>query len=324
MRIKFGRELMLACSIIFLLFLLSVKTSFLFIRDVSGALKFNIEPIRSLFDTYAYTIIAAVGMTLVIIAGQIDLSVGSTLAVCSLVAGYAALVGMPIPLVALLAVFVGLVIGCVNGIIVAWGRIHSIIVTLGTLNLLRGLILLVTKQEWLYPPDSFKYLGRAAFLGFPLPVWMAVVIVLIAAFFVKNTRTGREIYAVGSNPNAAVISGINVPFIKFITLALNGLLIGIASLAHAPRFTAIQNNIGKGFELMVITCVVIGGTSIFGGSGSIWGSVVGVIFIGVVRTAMVFLRIPAIWEQAVYGAFLLIAVAIDAIRARRRVILGGI
>jgi rhamnose transport system permease protein len=153
---------------------------------------------------------------------------------------------------------------------------------------------------------------------------MAVVIVLIAAFFVKNTRTGREIYAVGSNPNAAVISGINVPFIKFITLALNGLLIGIASLAHAPRFTAIQNNIGKGFELMVITCVVIGGTSIFGGSGSIWGSVVGVIFIGVVRTAMVFLRIPAIWEQAVYGAFLLIAVAIDAIRARRRVILGGI
>ncbi len=322
MRIKFGRELILACSIILLISLLSVKTSFLFIRDASGAFKFNFEPIRSLLDTYAYTIIAAVGMTLVIIAGQIDLSVGSTLAVCSLVAGYAALAGMPIPLVALLAILVGVVIGCVNGIIVAWGRIHSIIVTLGTMNLLRGLILLVTKQEWLYPPDSFKYLGRVAFLGFPLPVWMAVVTILIAISLVKNTRTGREIYAVGSNSNAAAISGINVPFIKFMTLALNGLLIGIASLAHAPRFTAIQNNIGKGFELMVITCVVIGGTSIFGGSGSIWGSVAGVIFIGVVRTAMVFLRIPAIWEQAVYGAFLLIAVAIDAIRAQRRVILG--
>jgi len=323
MRVKFGRELIILIVIAFLMLLLSAKTTFLFTRDASGALKFNIEPIRSLLDTNAYTIIATVGMSLVIIAGQIDLSVGSTLAVCSLAAGYAALAGIPIPLVALFAILMGALIGCINGVIVAWGRIHSIIVTLGTMTLLRGLILLVTKQEWLYPPDSFKYLGRASFLGFPLPIWMAVVVVPIAAFLMRNTRTGREIYAVGSNAKAAALSGINVPFTRFITLALNGLLIGIASLAHAPRFTAIQNNIGKGFELLVITCVVIGGTSIFGGSGSIWGSVLGVLFIGIVRTAMVFFRIPAIWEQAVYGTFLLIAVAIDAIRAQRRIATGG-
>lgn len=323
MRIKLGREGIILLLIIFILLILSLNTTFLLTRDNLGGIKFTFVPMKSLLDTYAYAIIASVGMTLVIISGQIDLSVGSTLAVCSLLAGYTALIGVPIPVVILLTLLTGFIIGCVNGVIVAWGRIHSIIVTLGTMTLLRGLILLLTKQEWLYPPDSFKYLGRAAFLGFPLPVWIAGIIVPIAALLVKNTCIGREFYAVGSNTKAAIISGINVPFIKFLALALNGLLVGLASLTHAPRFTALQNNIGKGFELLVITCVVIGGTSIFGGSGSIWGSALGVIFIGVVRTAMIFFKIPAIWEQTVYGAFLLVAVAIDAIRARRRTVVGG-
>lgn len=321
---KLGREGIILGLIILMVLVLSINTTFLFTRDTLGRIKLSLTPIKSLLDTYAYVIIASIGMTLVIISGQIDLSVGSTLAVCSLLAGYMALIGIPIPVVILLTLLTGFVIGCINGVIVAWGRIHSIIVTLGTMTLLRGLILLLTKQEWLYPPDSFKYLGRMTFLGIPLTVWIAGFTLIFVALLVKNTRVGREFYAVGSNARAALISGINVSFIKFLALALNGLLVGLASLTHAPRFTALQNNIGKGFELLVITCVVIGGTSIFGGSGSIWGSALGVLFIGIVRTAMIFFKIPAIWEQTVYGTFLLIAVAIDAIRARRQILKGRI
>jgi len=319
-----GRELIILIAILFMVVMLGLTTNFLFVHDPSGRLEVHLEPLKVLLDNNAYAIIASVGMTMVIVSAQIDLSVGSALAVCSLAAGYGALAGVPIPLVVLLTIAVGTAIGLVNGLLVSKGGIHSIIVTLGMMTLLRGLILLVTQQEWLYPPESFKHLGRASFLGLPLPVWMAAAVVPVAAYLLINTRIGREIYAVGSNPNAASLSGINVPRIRFLTLTLNGTLIGLAALAHAPRFTAIQNNIGKGFELVVITSVVVGGTSIFGGSGTILGSLLGVLFIGLTRTAMVFFRIPAIWEQAVYGLCLLVAVAIDIVRARRRVAMGGL
>ncbi len=323
MRIRWGRELIILIAIILLSFFLALTTNFLFTHDRSGGLTFNSQSIRLLLETNAYAVIAAVGMTMVIVSGQIDLSVGSALAVCSLAGGYAALAGIPIPLVVPLMIACGTVIGLVNGLAVSKGRIHSIIVTLGMMTLLRGFILLVTAQQWLYPPDSFKYLGRARLLGLTLPVWEAAVVALIAAYLMANTRLGRAIYAVGSNRDAASLSGINMPRIQLLVLTLNGMLIGVASVAQAPRFTAIQNNIGMGLELLAITSVVVGGTSIFGGSGNVLGSVLGALFIGLIHSAMVFLRIPAIWEQAVYGLFLLIAVAMDIIRTRRRIALGG-
>jgi ribose/xylose/arabinose/galactoside ABC-type transport system permease subunit len=318
MRIRWGRELILLIGIVLLVILLTATTSFLVTRDEEGRLVLNPQSVGLLLETNAYLVIAAIGMTIVIVSGQIDLSVGSALAVCSLAAGYSALAGIPLPLVILITIACGTAIGMVNGLLVYKGGIHSIIVTLGMMTLLRGLILVVTEQEWLYMPDSFTHLGMTRYFGLTLPVWEALVVTAVAAFLVANTRLGRMFYAVGGNDAAASISGINVGRVKLLALTLNGMIIGIASLAQAPRFTAIQNNIGKGLELLAITSAVVGGTNIFGGSGNPLGSALGVLFVGLTHSAMVFLRIPADWEEAVYGLFLLVAVGIDIVRTRRR------
>jgi rhamnose transport system permease protein len=322
MRVRWGRELVILIGTVLLVVLLAVTTNFLFTQDEAGRLVLNLQSIGLLLETNAYLVIAAIGMTIVIVSGQIDLSVGSIMAVCSLTAGYAALAGVPIPLVVLLAIACGAVIGLVNGLLVSKGNIHSIIVTLGMMTLLRGLILLAT-DEWLEIPDSFKVLGTTRFLGLALPVWEALVVTLVAAFLVANTRMGRMFYAVGGNDDAASVSGINVGRVKLLALIFSGMLVGIASVAQAPRFTLIQNNIGKGLELLAITSAVVGGTNILGGSGNPLGSALGALFVGLTHSAMVFLRVPADWEEAVYGLVLLVAVGVDIIRARRRVRLLG-
>lgn len=318
MRVRRGRELILLIGIVLLVVLLAASTTFLVTRNEQGRLVFNPQSIGLLLETNAYLVIAAIGMTIVIVSGQIDLSVGSALAVCSLTAGYSALAGIPLPLVILLTIAAGTAIGLVNGLLVYKGGIHSIIVTLGMMTLLRGLILVVTAQEWLYMPDSFTGLGMTRYFGLTLPVWEALVVTAAAAYLVANTRLGRMFYAVGGNAEAASISGINVGRVRLLALTLNGMIIGIASLAQAPRFTAIQNNIGKGLELLAITSAVVGGTNILGGSGNPLGSALGVLFVGLTHSAMVFFRVPADWEEAVYGLFLLVAVGIDIVRTRRR------
>ncbi len=325
MRIFTGREFIILLAIVLMAAVLVATTPFVFVPDVkTGEKTFDLDPVILLLDNLAATVIASVGMSVVILAGQIDLSIGSALAVCSVIAAYASQTSLPLPIVILIPIAVGGLIGAVNGAIVAWGRIHSIIVTLGTMTILRGLIVGVVQEEWAYTGEAFKAWGTTRTLGLPTPVWIALITVPIAIYLLANTRLGREIYAVGSNINAARISGINTARIQFLTLFFNGLAIGLASVAHAPRFRAIQNNIGQGFELLVITTVVVGGTSIFGGRGSILGSVLGVLFIGLARSAMVYFHVPAIWEQAVYGTALLVAVGTDIIRTRRKILVGGV
>ncbi|WP_376791138.1 ABC transporter permease [Thermoflexus sp.] len=320
-----GREPFLLVVNLVLIALLTATTPFLLRRDGAGGLLVDLSALQLLLDTYAATFIGAVGMTLVILAGQIDLSVGSALALCAVIVARASQMGWPIPLVFLASIGMGTLIGLINGTIVAYGRIHAILVTLGMMTILRGLVVYLVPVGWVAISDAFRAVGLARPLGISTSIWIAGAFALFIALLMRYTRWGHEIYAVGSNPSAATIIGIRPHRVWFIVLLLNGFTIGLAGAVYASHFGGIQNSFGQGFELLLITAVVIGGTSIFGGYGSVWGTLLGVLFLALVRSALIYFRIPALWEQAVYGAFLLFAVGLDIARTRAwsRALRGG-
>jgi len=272
--------------------------------------------IGNILTNAAYVSVVGVGMTVVIVAGQLDISVGSMLAVCALASGSLARAGVPMTLVVLASLGLGLAMGAVNGALVSYLRIPAIIVTLATLTILRGAILWWTQGYWIMPlPPAWKVLGTSPVLGVPLPVWVGLATVGVAAYLLAHTVFGRQVYAVGSNPVGAVLAGINVREVTFRVFALNGLLVGLATMVHVTRFNQVQTQEGLGLEFLVITAVVVGGTNIFGGSGSVIGTYVGVLLLTVTSSALTFLGISATWDQAIRGAFILLAVGADIIRS---------
>jgi len=278
------------------------------------------QNVEDLLVNSAYTAVAAVGMTMVIIVGGIDISVGSMLAVCCVVAGHVAKAGVPLPAVLLITVAVGGLMGLINGLLVGKAGIPSIIVTLGMLTVLRGVMIWITKGYWIRDlPESFAWVGLGRVLGWPIPVWVMGLVVAGFGLFLSKTAWGRRIYAVGGNPRAARLAGLSVSWVIVFVFTVCGALVGLAALVFAPRFTVIQSNAGVGFELLVITAVVVGGTNIFGGRGSVWGSLLGVLLLSTISSALTFLRISPYWEQAVQGALILLAIVADRLRARRTV-----
>jgi rhamnose transport system permease protein len=275
----------------------------------------NSYTIASILTDAAYVAVVGIGMTAVIVGGQIDISVGSMLGACALTSAMLARGGMPMPLVAANSLALGLAMGALNGVFVAYLRIPAIIVTLATLTMVRGGMLWWTQGYWVMPlPDAWKFLGSTPILGLPLPVWVGWTAVALAAFLLAHTTLGRQMYAVGSNPRAAVLAGINVPRITFLLFALNGLLVGLAAMIDVTRFSQVQTEEGLGLEFLVITAVVVGGTNIFGGSGRVVGTYLGVLLIAVTSSALTFLGIAATWDQAIRGAFILVAVTADIVR----------
>jgi len=271
--------------------------------------------IGNILTNAAYVSVVGVGMTAVIVAGQLDISVGSMLAVCALASGTLAREGVPMVLVVLASLGLGLAMGTLNGALVAYVRIPAIIVTLATLTILRGAILWWTQGYWIMPlTPAWKVLGTSPVLGLPLPVWVGLAMVGVAAYLLAHTVFGRQIYAVGSNPQAAVLAGINVREVTFRVFALNGLLVGLATMIHVTRFNQVQTQEGLGLEFLVITAVVVGGTNIFGGSGNVIGTYLGVLLLTVTSSALTFLGISATWDQAIRGAFILLAVGADILR----------
>lgn len=262
--------------------------------------------------------IAALGMTLVIVAGQIDISVGAILAICSTLSGAAAAAGLPPLLVIVVAIGCGASLGALNGILTSLFRVHSIVVTLGTLSIYRGALLYVTQGSWLYElPQSFLNIGQGYILGIPNPIIAVLIVYAGGVGLVTWTRWGRAVYAVGSNAEAARLSGISVARTQLMAFAVSGGLVGLAALLQASRFNVIQGNAGVGFEFPVITAVVVGGTSIFGGAGSLAGTLIGALFVTTVSTGLVFLHVGSMWEQAVQGVLLLPAAMLDGARLWR-------
>jgi rhamnose transport system permease protein len=278
---------------------------------------FSRENLTDLFLANIPVLVAAIGMTLVILTGQIDVSAGSIFAVCGVAVGVIAKSGVPTIVACLAACAIGAALGAMNGALVAYIRIPSIVVTLATMTVLRDGLRWMTQGAWIANlPSGFQWLGLTQ-ANFPLAIFLIIAaLVAITAWGLRYLAAGRALYAAGSNAEAARVAGINVHRLVFVVFTIMGALAGLAAVFNSVRFNQIPSNAGLGLELKVIAAVVVGGTAITGGRGSIAGTVLGVTLLGAIGPALTFLGISAYWETALQGGIILAAITIDTFRAR--------
>jgi rhamnose transport system permease protein len=270
--------------------------------------------LRDLIINNAPILLIAIGMTLVILVGEIDISVGSQFAVASIAAGFLAKTGMPMPVLFICLLLMGALMGAINGLLVGWLRLPSIIVTLAMLVAWRDALRWTTEGAWVQNlPDNFQWFGLGQTSGEILIVAITSIVFIAFAWVLKNLNVGRAIYAVGSDAEAARLAGIKSPNIVFGVFAVMGALVGIAALLNAVRFTAIPGNAGIGFELKAVAAVVVGGAAITGGRGTLIGTLIGVALLGTIGTALTFLGINPFWEKAIQGAIILAALVSDVV-----------
>jgi rhamnose transport system permease protein len=278
---------------------------------------FNGANLRDLALNNAPTLIVATGMTLVILVGEIDISVGSQFAVCSVAAGLLAKTGIPLPLVLLCVLAIGAMMGMLNGALIGWLRLPSIIVTLAMLVAWRDALRWITAGAWIQDlPANFQWFGLGQEWGQWLIVAIAVALLVCFSWILHNLAAGRAIYAVGSDSEAARLAGIEPKQVIFVVFTLMGALVGLAALLNAVRFSVVPGNSGVGLELKAIAAVVVGGTAISGGRGHLFGTLIGVALLGTIGTALTFLGINPFWEKAIQGAIILVALVSDVALGR--------
>jgi rhamnose transport system permease protein len=280
---------------------------------------FEIENLRELLLTNCSLLLVAVAMTLVIVIAQIDISVGSMFAVVSVACGTLAKLGVPVPLLPLAAFVIGSALGAVNGCLIAFVSAPSIVVTLATMVVLRQALTWVTGGAWVEGlPANFQWFGLGQSVG------ETVIVASVALLFIgirwgsQNLSIGRMIYAVGSDTEAARLAGIATRQVLFGVFVLTGALTGLAALLNVVRFSAVPANGGLNLELQAIAAVVVGGTPITGGQGSLIGTLVGVFLLGSITPALTFLGINAYWGKAIQGAIILFTVFLEAASSRRQ------
>jgi rhamnose transport system permease protein len=274
------------------------------------------QSIRDLLLNASIIALLTVGQTIVVITRNVDLSVGSVLGLAAFMTGdlLASHHGLPIVVALLAGIALGAACGVVNGAVTAIGRVPSLVVTLGTLYVFRGLDYAWAGGRQINAsnlPDSLLTLGSGRFLGVPYLVAITVVLVAVAAYVLRSYRSGRELYAIGSNPDAAVLAGIPVGRRVFAAFVLSGAVAGLAGMLWTARYGTVDATAGTGFELAVISAVVVGGVNIFGGSGSVVGAALGALLLSTIGSALVVLKVPSFWQQAIVGALLIGAIALD-------------
>jgi rhamnose transport system permease protein len=278
---------------------------------------FSAGNLRDLVMTNMPVLIVALGMTLVILTAQIDISVGSQFAICSVIAGVTAKAGLPMPLAGLTACLAGALMGAINGALVSYARIPSIVVTLATMVALRDGLRWVTQGAWVQdlPPD-FQWFGMPQAGSEAATIGCASALLAATAWGLRRLAAGRAVYATGSNADAARLAGIDPARVVFSVLMLTGALTGFAAMLNAVRFNQVPSNAGLGLELQVIAAVIVGGAAVTGGRGTVVGTLLGATLLGMIGPALTFLGISAYWERAIQGGIILAAVAIDALRGR--------
>jgi ribose/xylose/arabinose/galactoside ABC-type transport system permease subunit len=273
--------------------------------------------INSIFAGNAYIAVAAIGMSMVIIAGQIDVSVGALIGVIATIAGTLAVSGYPVLVAWGAPILFAIGINGGVGALVAYTRIPSIVVTLGMLSILKGGLISVTGGAWIsnMPPEFMIAQWRP--FGVPSAVYFMVVLTILAALFMRYTDFGRSIYAVGGNIEAARAAGISPERTVVVVFALHGFFAGIAGVLFATQLQVIQSTVPPNLELTVITASVIGGVSILGGTGTVIGSTLAAILFACIGSALIFLNVSAYWLRAVLGLLILATVLADMARRRR-------
>jgi ribose transport system permease protein len=273
----------------------------------------------------AVNVCIATGMTLIVLTAGIDLSVGSVLALCGAITAGLLKNGLQFPsadlyvgftiLGAMLAgVIIGALLGLFNGVAITSFKVPPFVATLAMLTIARGFTMLYTGGHPISNlGEGFAYIGTGSLLGIPVPVWIAATVVLLAVFITKKTRLGRYIYAIGGNETAAKLSGIRINRVKLIVYSIGAALAALGGVIVTSRLDSAQPNAGISYELDAIAAVVIGGTSLNGGKGSVWGTVIGAVIIGVLNNGLVLLNVSPFWQQVVKGGVILLAVIIDKV-----------
>ena len=292
------------------------------ITTVVNPLFLSPQGVKDLLLNATIVIILAVGQALVIITRNVDLSVGSILGLVAFGTGtlFVAVPGIPIIVVFLAGMLLGALLGAINGLLVTVAKVPALVITLGTLYIYRGL-----NNAWAGGtqyfagdrPDAFGSLSVDTVLGFPLITLIAIVVVVIVAVYLAGTRPGRDLYAIGSDPDAAKLFGIPVSRRVFLAFLTNGVLAGLAGVLYASRFNSVGATTGSGLELAVVAAAVVGGVAIFGGSGSVVGAAMGALLLTTITSALTALRVDKFWQEAIVGVLILSAIIIDRIASVR-------
>jgi len=266
---------------------------------------------------FSWIAIIAVGMTMIIITEGIDLSVGSVLALAACSMGKLVEQGAGVWTAVGFGLLIGAVCGFLNGLAITKLRLPPFIATLGMMGMARGITYVVTKARYsILPNELVDVLGWGRWLGVPVPVWIMAVVAIVGSIFLRHTTTGRYIYSIGGNEEAARLSGIRVDRVKLIVYTLTGFLAGLGGMVLAARSNTAQPTAGLGSELNVIAAVIVGGTSLSGGEGSVLGTVIGAAILGIIPCGLILFKFPPEWEYVTVGIVIIFAVALDRLKRR--------
>ena len=275
---------------------------------------------RDLLLTPCILLLLAAGQTLVIITRNVDLSVGSILGMCAYCGGDLMSQGTSPVIAVVAAVLLGALLGAVNGVVVAFGRVPALVITLGTMLAFRGLLLHWIGSDRVDAAEmdpGFLDLGTARILTIPVLTIIALLVVIAVGYYLHTTRGGRELYAIGSDPDAADLFGLPVRRRVLGAFVASGALAGLAGVFWAARYGGVSSNAGENIELQAVAAVVIGGVAIFGGSGTIWGAAIGAFLLVTINRVLPILGVPNLYQQAVVGALILGAVVFDRVLSAR-------
>ena len=283
---------------------------------------------RDLLLTPSILVLVAVGQAIVLITRNVDLSVGSVMGLTAYLTGrlFIDVPGIPIMIVVVAAVVFGALLGLINGALVAFAKVPAMVITLGTLYAYRGINVLWTGSDRVNAsdmPKDFLALGTGQLIGIPILTIVALIVLAAAAWYMKNTRGGREYYAIGSDPTAAELYGLRVTRRVLTAFVVSGALAGLAGVFYAARYGTINSQAGAGWELDAVGAAVIGGVAITGGIGSVWGAAIGAVLLLTINRALPILGIPDFWQRAVVGLLIIGAIVLDrvlAVRQKRRLI----
>lgn len=298
-----ARELsILVFMIAYILFVGSINQDFLAGDSISLLVKASV-----------ILLVMAIGQSFVLFTSNIDVSVGSLMGLSAAVCGVLLTSGVTIWLVLPIVILVGAFVGLINGVGVAYLKIPSIIMTLGMLGVIRGTMLIYTKGMWIEDiPNFFKKLSGLKFLGLNFPVWIVLLLLLVAHLCLTRTKFGRYFYAVGDNVEGARLVGIPVKKVTVLAFILSGVSAAIAGMVFVMNIGFVPNQTGTGLELQVIAAAVLGGVSLTGGIGSVVGAGIGALFFTVINNSLIYLKIPAYWNNAISGFLLLVIVVGDS------------
>ncbi|WP_042161590.1 ABC transporter permease [Paenibacillus gorillae] len=278
------------------------------------------DNIKLILDQNISMFIVAIGMTMVILLGGMDLSVGSVLAVTATSVGLFLSHGIHPWIAAAMGIVIGVLCGMVNGYFIAVRKIPDIIVTLATMYIFRGIAVGISGGTWMtnFPAD-FRFFGQGHLLGLSFPLLIAIILIAIFTYLLKFSRPGRRIYAIGGNNSAAKLAGISVAKSKFMVYVLTGLLVGIASVIFAAKVGSVQaSTAGNSLAFEVMAAVLIGGGSIFGGVGTIAGTMLGVLFMGIIKNGLIISKVSPFWVDAATGFLIILAIVINTLQRIRQ------